>query len=294
MLTILTPTYNRAYTLDKVYASLCRQTDYHFEWLLIDDGSTDGTEELVSGWLQQQNPFPIRYVRQENGGKHRAVNKGVQLAQGDFILILDSDDTLTQDAVACAYAWTETIKDQPMIAGVAGQRGKGTSGIPLGGRLQSFKYIDASNLERRRYGMLADHAEIFKTEVLRAYPFPEFAGEKFLRESASWDAMSRDGYVIRWYNHVIYCCDYLEDGLTKNAGLALYAKNIQGYTFCAKLYIETRSFPYTVFMMGKYAAVARTAGLSQKEARQRLGVGFLKMGFGKLLYRLNDCIKGRK
>ena len=83
-ITVFTPTYNRAYTLEALYHSLQRQTFHDFEWLIVDDGSTDGTEELVNKWQAEENPFPVRYVWQENGGKCCAINHGLELAAGEL------------------------------------------------------------------------------------------------------------------------------------------------------------------------------------------------------------------
>ena len=98
-ITVFTPTYNRAYIIEDLYRSLQRQTYRDFEWLVVDDGSADNTKELFERWQQEYNPFPIRYVRQENGGKCRAINRGLELAEGRLFLNVDSDDYLTDDAI---------------------------------------------------------------------------------------------------------------------------------------------------------------------------------------------------
>ena len=77
--TVFTPTYNRAYILENLYRSLQRQSCTDFEWLIVDDGSSDDTQALVESWQAEENPFPIRYVYQENGGKCRAINRGLEL-----------------------------------------------------------------------------------------------------------------------------------------------------------------------------------------------------------------------
>src|SRR2546423_7154708 len=103
--TVLTATYNRAHLLPRVYESLCAQTFRDFEWVIVDDGSTDGTRELVSSWHED---FPIRYFWKPNGGKHTAVNLGVQEAAGQFIVILDSDDRLIPDTLErLDYHWKQ-------------------------------------------------------------------------------------------------------------------------------------------------------------------------------------------
>lgn len=98
MLTIFTPTYNRAHLLPNLYQSLLNQKRVDFEWLIVDDGSTDGTEELVNQWIEEA-VLTIRYFRKENSGKHTAINKGVQLAKGELFLIVDSDDVLAENAL---------------------------------------------------------------------------------------------------------------------------------------------------------------------------------------------------
>ena len=98
-ITVFTPTYNRAYILENLYRSLQRQTCKTFEWLVVDDGSADNTKELFERWQQEDNFFPIRYVKQENGGKCRAINQGLKLADGELFFTVDSDDYLTDDAL---------------------------------------------------------------------------------------------------------------------------------------------------------------------------------------------------
>jgi glycosyltransferase involved in cell wall biosynthesis len=98
MITIFTPTYNRAYSLRRLYDSLCKQTSNDFEWLVVDDGSTDDTENLINSFIAD-GKVDIRYFKQANGGKHRAINFGVREARGELFFIVDSDDQVTPDAV---------------------------------------------------------------------------------------------------------------------------------------------------------------------------------------------------
>lgn len=111
MITILTPTYNRAKLLQLCFDSLCAQTDFDFEWLIVDDGSTDNTEEVVNGFLTDK--FPVQYVKKQNGGKHTALNAAHPYINGQYVLILDSDDTLTADAVErIKRAWAGKENDR--------------------------------------------------------------------------------------------------------------------------------------------------------------------------------------
>ena len=122
MITVLTPAYNRAYILNNLYKSLCLQNDMDFEWVIVDDGSSDNTESIVKDWIRENTLFTIRYFKQENGGKHRALNKGISLSLGDYIFIVDSDDYLTSDAISFINAHISEIDDDK-YAGIAGLRG---------------------------------------------------------------------------------------------------------------------------------------------------------------------------
>lgn len=97
--TVFTPTYNRGYTLYRLYESLKSQRTIDFEWMIVDDGSTDNTCQLVEKWIREERNFSIRYIKKENGGKPRAINYGIQYAKGRFFFIVDSDDFLLPDAV---------------------------------------------------------------------------------------------------------------------------------------------------------------------------------------------------
>ena len=97
-ITIFTPTYNRDYIIINLYKSLLIQTLKDFEWLIIDDGSTDNTELLVSSFIKD-NKINIRYIKQQNGGKHRAINKALEEAKGELFFIVDSDDQLVDNAI---------------------------------------------------------------------------------------------------------------------------------------------------------------------------------------------------
>ena len=105
MITVFTPTFNRGHLIDTLYQSLLKQTNKDFEWIVIDDGSTDRTEAYFTEILAKHNPFEIIYRTQPNGGKHRAINAGVQIAKGELFFIVDSDDYLTEDAIEKLSEW---------------------------------------------------------------------------------------------------------------------------------------------------------------------------------------------
>ena len=223
-ITVFTPTYNRAYTLEALYRSLQRQTFHDFEWLIVDDGSTDGTEKLVNKWQAEENPFPVRYVWQENGGKCRAINHGLELAAGELFFTVDSDDYLLPDALENAARWESELPQNGKFCAVSGNLGTApgkTPNAPLPG-----PYYDGTALDR--YGVVkGERAMLFYTQVHRQYPYPVCEGERFMTEAVAWNRMAADGWKIRFYNEILTIYEYREDGLT-SAGDDLFWNNLQG------------------------------------------------------------------
>jgi glycosyltransferase involved in cell wall biosynthesis len=224
-ITVFTPTYNRDYIIGKLYKSLQEQTYANFEWLVIDDGSSDNTKEMFEEWVTENNKFSIRYYKVENGGKHRAINKATNLARGELFFIVDSDDYLTEDALESIVKWEGKLGDQELFCGVSGNRGKNKN--EFWGKTFDGEYIDATYIDRGRYNIAGDKAEVFYTSILKNYKFVEFEGENFITEATVWDRMAYDGYKIRYFNKIIYISDYLNDGLTKS-GEEIFARNPQG------------------------------------------------------------------
>ena len=213
-ITVFTPTFNRGYIIENLYKSLQRQSYKNFQWIVIDDGSEDDTEKLFEKWMSENNLFDITYKKVKNGGKHRAINIATEIAEGELFFIVDSDDYLTDYALEKVIKWEATIKNKNEFAGVAGVRG-----YSINSRIgNTFKgeYIDATSLERNKNNITGDKAEVFYLDILKKYKFPEFEGEKFVTEKVVWNQIAYDGYKIRWFNEIIYICDYLEDGLTKS------------------------------------------------------------------------------
>ena len=222
--TVCTPTYNRAYILGDLYHSLQRQTCMDFEWLIVDDGSADDTKALVASWQGEENPFPIRYVYQENGGKCRAINRGLKEADGRLFFTVDSDDYLTDDAIEKVIRWDGELPKDGHFCGYVGNRGITPTQTP--NRLFPGGYLDGTALDR--YDQVdGERAFVFYTEVHRKYLYPEFPGEKFLTEAVTWDLMAHDGYKMRFYNDIIWIWEYKDDGLTR-AGYRVFLENPQG------------------------------------------------------------------
>ena len=218
-ITVFTPTFNRGYLMNKLFHSLNSQTNKHFEWLIVDDGSIDQTGELVETFKEQVD-FEIRYFYQQNGGKHRAINHGLDLARGELFFIVDSDDSLTDDAIEKIFNNYSGIAFDNSFAGIAFN--KGFSKKRIVGETFEGTYIDCDNLHRGKSNILGDKAEVYRTDILKSIKFPEIDGENFMSEVVLWNEVARRGYKLRWFNDIIYFCDYLEDGLTKNSEKILF------------------------------------------------------------------------
>lgn len=213
LVTIFTPSYNRAHTLPRLYESIKNQTRNDFEWIIVDDGSTDNTFEIVKEFISS-NKIRIKYYKQSNGGKHRAINKGVAMAKGELFFIVDSDDWLDPKAISRITEEYDKIKHNDEFCGVCGIKSF-ENGNRIGGGLD-FEYFDTDFLRfRTKYHIKGDMAEVVKTNVMRRFPFPEYDGEKFCPEALVWNRIAMK-YKCRYFNGKIYYCEYLPDGLTHN------------------------------------------------------------------------------
>lgn len=223
LLTVFTPTYNRAHTLPRLYESLKRQTSRDFEWLIVDDGSADNTRELVDGWITA-GEVNIRYVYQENGGKPSAHNRGAKEALGELFICVDSDDYLTDNAVeVIKSAWTDADEGKVgIIAYKALASGECVTRI-ADSEVKSFTLKGGYD----SHGLAGDTALVFRTDVLRRFEFPKIDGEKFIPEGYLYDMIDTVGELIVAREQV-YICEYLADGYTANMKRILY-KNPNGY-----------------------------------------------------------------
>lgn len=209
---VFTPTFNRGYILGNLYDSLKNQTSCDFEWIIVDDGSTDHTRELVESILQEKSPFPISYYYQTNGGKHTAINKGVQYAHGEWFFVVDSDDYLSNDAIETIIKDAKSIESDNSLTGLAYNRAY-FNGEVIGGAVD-YEQLDCSLLDYRyKYKVRGDKAEIYKTAIFKLYSFPVIEGEKFCTEAMVCNRIALK-YKLRYINKSIYYCEYLSDGLS--------------------------------------------------------------------------------
>lgn len=231
-ITVATPSFNRAHIIGNLYKSLQAQSFQDFEWLVIDDGSSDDTKLLFEKWVHEENVFTIRYFQKENGGKHSAVNLALELAEGEIFFVMDSDDILTNDALEKIDRWFFEIEKNGDIAGIAANKGISDTDTP--NAMFSALYLEKSLLEMKTYRendkpvLDGERAMAFFTDIYRKYPYPVFAGERFVTEAVVYNRMAADGYKMRFFNDILCIYEYQSDGLTR-MGSKLFINNPKGY-----------------------------------------------------------------
>lgn len=244
-LAIITPTYNRAKFLQEVYNSLNAQTVKDFVWYIIDDGSKDNSCEIAQN-IKDTADFKVVFKSKTNGGKHTALNFAYNIIEEELTLILDSDDKLTSTAVATILEDYKKIKDNNKICGLGYLRCDFDLNV-VGKLYTQDEIIDNFSNQRINNNTYGDKCEIFKTEILKKYPFPQFEGENFVSESAVWCKMSLD-YDMLFINKAIYLCEYQSGGLSDNIHKRLF-KNPKGATEC---YLSMSSKQVKFFPRLKY------------------------------------------
>ncbi len=231
-LTVLTPTYNRAYTLPALYKSLCAQTKCNFEWLIIDDGSTDDTQTVVKSLLGKA-PFQIKYYQKQNGGKHTALNFSHPYIKGKMLAIVDSDDILLPQAAAVIEQDWQLYKDNPFIGGISYLK-QYPDGRFMSKRPPKDFYLSDYVHYRMNRQIGGDQFEVIRTAVFLQYQFPQFPNERFLSEICLWAWMGCL-YQMVYRNKALYQGAYLPDGLTR-AGARLQLENQLGTLQSYKAY----------------------------------------------------------
>ena len=236
MITIITPTYNRAYTLNKLYKSLVNQTNNKFEWLIIDDGSTDNTKTIIENYIKE-NKIKIKYFYKKNGGKHRALNYGIKKINSELTFIVDSDDWLIPTAIEKILKIHEKYKFNEKIACYSFHR-VFPNGKISGPHYEKKEFIDNYIKYRINKHIVGEGAEIVKTKYFKEIPFLEIDNEKFLSEGYFWIKLAMK-YDTVYIDEGIYVFNYLEDGLTKNLK-KLRNRNPKGIVEIQKLYFNNK------------------------------------------------------
>lgn len=236
-ITIVTPTYNREYTLNRCYESLCNQTNKDFLWLVIDDGSKDNTKDLIRNF-QKENKIEIIYKYKKNGGKASALNLALDIIDTQYCVCLDSDEYFSNNAIDLALKYLKQIENNEGICGIIALRSD-ENGNVLGGKqipqnVDNIRFIDINN----KYNINSEVICFYKTNILKKFRFPTFNGENFVSPAYIQYEITKD-YKFKVFRDSVIFCKYLDDGLTKNKKNVI-KKNTKGY-----LAVKKQSFKYS-------------------------------------------------
>lgn len=222
LISIITPTYNRGSLLRECFSSLVNQTNLNFEWIVIDDGSTDQTEEIIQKISQENHQFPIYYYKKKNGGKHTALNFAMSKVNGNVCCILDSDDVFIPDAIQKMIDEWSLYYDNQKIGVISFLRGYNETEAIVG-NVDDEKIISNHIDYRINGGVKGDLCETIRTTTFKEFPFPVFKEERFFSEGWLWTNVGLK-YQTVYVNKIIYITEYRDDGLTR-AGRALRLKS---------------------------------------------------------------------
>ena len=229
-ITVFTPTFNRAYCLHNLYESLLRQTSNDFEWLVIDDGSTDKTKSLVKGWIDE-NKISIKYHFKKNGGMHTGHNTAYSIINTELNVCIDSDDYLPDDAIEkINYLWKKFgSKNYAGLIGLDFTVNNKLIGNEFPVNLKECTYSELSS----KYDVVGDKKIVYRTEIVKKHkPYPVFNDEKFV--PLYLPILIDLDYKLLCFNEVFCIVDYQLDGSTLNI-YDQYFKNPNGFLQLRKI-----------------------------------------------------------
>ena len=280
-LTIFTPAYNRAHTLHLGYEALLRQTCKDFEWLIIDDGSTDNTRALVAGWIKEYK-IPIRYHYQENQGMHGAHNTAYRLIETELNTCIDSDDYMPDDAVEKIVTfWKKYGNDK--VAGMIGLD-QTIQGKIIGTTFPK-ELKETTLLGFYENGGKGDKKLVYRTDIIKRYPeYPIFRGEKYVGLAYKYYCVD-ENYPLLTMNDVLCIVEYQEDGSSMNM-YKQYWKNPKGFAFYRKKEMQiTRNWKRKFMVCIHYVSssiIAKNGHFIQDSPNKLLTI--LSIPFGLFLY----------
>ena len=290
LVTIFSPVYNKGETISRTFDSLLKQTDFSFEWLIINDGSKDNSAEVIRTF--HTDLFPIRFYDKENEGLNRTFNLGIRLAKGELVLRLDPDDYLVSNAIERIVHFYDQIKDDESLCSIAFLTGT-PDGCLVG--THPYKNIQRSNFIDYRYRDHAkgDRKEVVKTDVFKRFPMLEIEGEKFCSESVMWQNIA-EHYDALYIPEIIYIKEYGGDSISANHS-SVYSKNPLGvryaYLQSVRILLERRKkgYPVTKELLKTCVNYYRYSPFYKESAKEifrgvPLGLSFVTVIPGLLCY----------
>ena len=235
ILTVFTPTYNRAHLLSRLYEGLCRQTSRDFLWVLIDDGSTDNTKQLIEDW-QAENKIEIQYFYKENGGMHTGHNLAYTKIETELNVCIDSDDYMPENAVELILKKWNSVNDKTKIAGIIGLDADENRKI-IGTKIPETLEKGSLHDLYLKHQVKGDKKLIIRTDVVKKYPaYPEYKGEKLVPLGILYTMIGHDYDFV--YSNEIYCIvEYQAEGSTHTI-FKQYKQSARGFAYSRKIQIE--------------------------------------------------------
>jgi glycosyltransferase involved in cell wall biosynthesis len=282
---VFTPTYNRAKTLKRTYDSLCAQTNKNFLWLIIDDGSTDHTQELVQSWMKKANGFPIEYYKKENGGMHTAHNLAYAKIKTELNVCVDSDDLMPPNAIELILSFWNAHKSSD-VAGII------ALDADLDGQVIGTIFPDnvsqASTVELyQRFGAKGDKKLVYRTDAINSVePYPEFQGEKLVPLGYKYTLVDQK-YKMLLMNEIVCLVEYQPDGST-NTIFRQYMQSPKGFAVANKLDMQysikkTRIIKSVVHYVAE-CRIAHDKNCIRNSPRKFLTILFYPFGFMAEMY----------
>ena len=283
--TIFTPTFNRKELLEKLYKSLQKQTYKDFEWLIVDDGSADGTKEKVEEFLSEKK-LDIKYYFKENGGKQRAYNFATDKANGELFICLDSDDEYVENGLETILKYWKKYEKNSDIAGM-GYLSTYPNREVIGSSFPEKEMISTQFDIYNKYRVKGDKGLMFRTEIIKKYKFPVFDDEKFITEAVVYNRIC-EKYKMVYVNEKIEIKEYQEDGLTAKYN-NLLLRNPKGQAlYHNEINSQKLSFKQKVLNNAVYYKFCRAAGYKFgkifKENKNKLFLIFA-LGIGEYMWQ---------
>lgn len=289
-ITVFTPAYNRAHTLPRTYESLKKQSNKNFIWLIIDDGSTDNTKELVEQWIHENNEFEIQYIYKDNGGMHTAHNVAYEHIYTELNVCIDSDDCLADEAIDKILTFWDCHHHEN-YAGIIGLDSD-LNGNIIGKDFGNLKETTLS--EYYNSGGKGDKKLVYRTDIIKKYPqYPVFEGEKYVGLNYKYILIDQD-YKLLVLNEVLCNVEYQEDGSSSSMWKQYY-NNPQGFAFLRKFYMQyNTSFKRNIMDAIHYVSSSKLAGnrhYIQESPKKLLTFLCIPLGYllkGLIIWRSNN------